>query len=30
VPLLTLEGEKPGIMDARSQVRLEAFLETLS
>lgn len=30
VPLLTLEGEKPGLLDARSQVRLEAFLETFS
>lgn len=30
VPVLTLEGEKPGKMDGRTQTRLEAFLETLS
>jgi benzoyl-CoA reductase/2-hydroxyglutaryl-CoA dehydratase subunit BcrC/BadD/HgdB len=29
VPVLTLEGEKPGRMDERTQTRLEAFLETL-
>ena len=29
IPLLTLEGENPGPLDARSRVRIEAFLEFL-
>lgn len=29
VPTLTLEADKPGAMDARTRVRLEAFLEML-
>lgn len=28
-PLLTLEGDVPGLLDARNKLRLEAFLETL-
>jgi benzoyl-CoA reductase/2-hydroxyglutaryl-CoA dehydratase subunit BcrC/BadD/HgdB len=30
VPVLTLEGDKPGLLDARSRLRLEAFLELLT
>ncbi len=29
VPVLTLEGDRPGPVDARTQVRLEAFVESL-
>lgn len=29
VPILTLEGDRPGPVDARTRVRLEAFLESL-
>jgi len=29
VPILTLEGDEPGRVDARSKVRIEAFLELL-
>ncbi len=29
VPVLTLEGDEPGPLDARNRVRLEAFIETL-
>jgi benzoyl-CoA reductase/2-hydroxyglutaryl-CoA dehydratase subunit BcrC/BadD/HgdB len=29
VPMLTLEGDRPGPLDARSQMRLESFLEML-
>ncbi|KPL01542.1 MAG: 2-hydroxyglutaryl-CoA dehydratase, partial [Planctomycetes bacterium SM23_65] len=29
VPVLTLEGDLPGPLDARSQVRLESFVEML-
>lgn len=30
VPVLTVEGDKPGRLDARTRVRLEAFLEMLA
>lgn len=30
VPVLTLEGDRPGKMDARTKTRLEAFIEMLS
>lgn len=30
VPILTMEGDRPGRLDARTRVRLEAFLEMLS
>ncbi len=30
LPILTLEGDRPEFLDARSQIRLEAFLEMLS
>ncbi|MBN1232372.1 MAG: 2-hydroxyacyl-CoA dehydratase [Candidatus Coatesbacteria bacterium] len=30
IPLLTLEGEQPGLLDARTKVRIEAFLEMLN
>jgi len=29
LPVLALEGENPGPLDARSRLRLEAFVETL-
>jgi benzoyl-CoA reductase/2-hydroxyglutaryl-CoA dehydratase subunit BcrC/BadD/HgdB len=29
LPVLTLEGDRPGPLDGRSRVRIEAFLETL-
>lgn len=29
VPVLTLEGDKPGILDQRTRIRIEAFLEML-
>jgi len=29
VPMLTLEGDEPGVLDARSHVRLESFVEML-
>lgn len=29
IPILTLEGDKPGRLDARARMRLEAFLEML-
>ena len=29
VPVLTLEGDLPGPLDARTQVRLESFVELL-
>jgi benzoyl-CoA reductase/2-hydroxyglutaryl-CoA dehydratase subunit BcrC/BadD/HgdB len=29
LPILTLEGDKPGIIDARTKIRLEGFLELL-
>jgi benzoyl-CoA reductase/2-hydroxyglutaryl-CoA dehydratase subunit BcrC/BadD/HgdB len=29
VPILTLEGDRPGLLDARSRIRLEGFLEML-
>lgn len=29
IPVLTLEGDKPGLLDARSRMRLEAFLDLL-
>lgn len=29
IPILTLEGESPGAMDARTKVRIESFLEML-
>lgn len=29
LPILTLEGDRPGLLDARSRTRLEAFLEML-
>ncbi|KAB2952580.1 2-hydroxyacyl-CoA dehydratase [Heliorestis acidaminivorans] len=30
VPLLTLEGDRPGLLDARSRMRLDAFIDMLS
>lgn len=30
IPLLTLEGERPGSLDGRTRTRIEAFLEMLS
>ena len=27
IPILTLEGDRPGLLDARSKIRLESFLE---
>jgi benzoyl-CoA reductase/2-hydroxyglutaryl-CoA dehydratase subunit BcrC/BadD/HgdB len=30
VPILTMEGDKPGQLDARTRIRLEAFLEMLA
>jgi benzoyl-CoA reductase/2-hydroxyglutaryl-CoA dehydratase subunit BcrC/BadD/HgdB len=30
VPVLTLEADKPGPLDARARLRLEAFIETIS
>ncbi len=30
MPILTVEGDKPGTLDARTKVRLDAFLEMLS
>ncbi len=30
VPILTLEGDRPGPVDARTRVRLEAFLESIA
>lgn len=30
MPVLTLEGDKPGPLDGRSRLRVEAFIETLS
>ena len=30
VPVLSLEADKPGLLDARNRLRLEAFVETLS
>jgi benzoyl-CoA reductase/2-hydroxyglutaryl-CoA dehydratase subunit BcrC/BadD/HgdB len=30
LPVLTLEGDRPGPVDERSRTRLEAFLETLA
>lgn len=29
VPVLTLEGDKPGVLDQRTKIRIEAFLEML-
>ncbi|GAJ05432.1 unnamed protein product, partial [marine sediment metagenome] len=29
LPVLSLEGENPGPLDARSRLRIEAFIETL-
>ncbi|RLA82600.1 MAG: 2-hydroxyacyl-CoA dehydratase, partial [Deltaproteobacteria bacterium] len=29
LPILTLEGDRPGALDVRTELRLEAFLETL-
>jgi len=29
IPILTLEGDKPGPLDVRTELRLEAFLESL-
>lgn len=29
MPILTLEGDRPGLLDARSRIRLEGFLEML-
>jgi benzoyl-CoA reductase/2-hydroxyglutaryl-CoA dehydratase subunit BcrC/BadD/HgdB len=29
LPMLTLEGDKPGVIDARTKIRLEGFLELL-
>lgn len=29
VPVLTIEGDKPGLLDARNRLRVEAFIETL-
>ena len=29
LPILTLEGDKPGVIDARTKIRLEGFLELL-
>jgi benzoyl-CoA reductase/2-hydroxyglutaryl-CoA dehydratase subunit BcrC/BadD/HgdB len=29
IPVLTLEGDRPGRLDARTRLRLEAFLEML-
>lgn len=29
LPILTLEGDRPGLLDARTRVRLEAFLESV-
>ncbi|MCD6309779.1 MAG: 2-hydroxyacyl-CoA dehydratase, partial [Candidatus Eremiobacteraeota bacterium] len=29
IPVLTLEGDRPGPLDMRSRLRLEAFIETL-
>lgn len=30
IPILTLEGDRPGQMDARTKLRLESFIEALS
>jgi benzoyl-CoA reductase/2-hydroxyglutaryl-CoA dehydratase subunit BcrC/BadD/HgdB len=29
LPILTLEGDKPGILDARTKIRIESFLEMI-
>jgi benzoyl-CoA reductase/2-hydroxyglutaryl-CoA dehydratase subunit BcrC/BadD/HgdB len=29
LPILTLEGDKPGPLDARTKIRIESFLELL-
>ena len=29
VPLLTIEGDRPGRLDSRTQIRLETFVEML-
>ncbi len=29
IPMLTLEGDRPGLLDARSKMRIDAFLEML-
>jgi benzoyl-CoA reductase/2-hydroxyglutaryl-CoA dehydratase subunit BcrC/BadD/HgdB len=30
VPVLTVEGDKPGRVDARTRIRLDAFVEMLA